>query len=328
MKLGITTHLAGITLAACSFMLPITSYAADTWPDKPIRLVVPFPPGGNTDNIARLVSNSLTKDLGQTIIVENLSGASGSIGANNIAKSKPDGYHFLMGTVGTQAINMSLFKSMSEKTLDEFDAVTFITTIPNVLVVRKDFPVNSVSELIEYAKKQNHPLTYASPGVGSSIHLSGEMFQTAVDIPFTHVPYRGSAPALTDLVGGQVDFMFDNLPPSLPLIVGGKLKPLAVTSKERSPLLPDTPTMIELGFDNFEMGTWNGIMTPAGTPKEIIQKMDASLQKMANDPEFQERVSAMGGSTQVRGPEEFDQFIRSEYVKWKKVMEDAGIEKQ
>lgn len=328
MTLKITAKIATLTLAACSALLPISSYAADTWPDRPIRLVVPFPPGGNTDNIARLVGNSLSQELGQPIIIENLSGASGSIGANNIAKSKPDGYNFLMGTVGTQAINMSLFKSMSEKTLDEFDAVTFITTIPNVLVVRSDYPVNSVSELIEHAKKQTNPLAYASPGVGSSIHLSGEMFETAVDIPFTHVPYRGSAPALTDLIGGQVDFMFDNLPPSLPLITAGKLKPLAVTSKERNPLLPDTPTMIELGFDNFEMGTWNGIMAPAGTPKEIINKLDQSLQSMANNPSFQEKIHAMGGSTQVKGSDEFKQFIQDEYVKWKKVIEEAGIERQ
>lgn len=328
MKLKISTKLATLTFAACSFVVPMTSYAADSWPERSIRLVVPFPPGGNTDNIARLVGNSLSQELAQTVVIENISGASGSIGANNIAKSKPDGYNFLMGTVGTQAINMSLFKSMSEKTLDEFDAVTFITTIPNVLVVRSDYPVNSVSELIEHAKKQNNPLTYASPGVGSSIHLSGEMFKTAVDIPFTHVPYRGSAPALTDLMGGQVDFMFDNLPPSLPLIKGEKLKALAVTSKERNPLLPDTPTMIELGFDNFEMGTWNGIMAPAGTPKEITTKLDQCLQAMANDPSFQEKIHAMGGSTQVKGSDEFKHFIQDEYVKWKKVIEEAGIEKQ
>lgn len=319
--------IAIATLAFAGALLPLTAQAAD-WPEKPIRMVVPFAPGGNTDNIARLAAQGLGKELGQTIVIENISGASGTIGAGNVAKAPNDGYTLLMGTVGTQAINMSLFKNLSEESLKDFAPVTLITSIPNVLVVNPALPVNSVSELIEYAKKQPHPLTFASPGVGSSIHLSGEMFKAAADIPLTHVPYRGSAPALTDLVGGQVNFMFDNLPPSLPMIQSGKLKALAVTSAERNPLLPDVPTMIESGFPDFEIGSWNGVVAPAGTSPEIIEQLANALEKVSASQEFRERVGQVGGEARSDGPEAFAAYIQNEFKKWQTVINAAGIEPQ
>lgn len=253
-------RIATTLFAFVSAALPLSAHATADWPEKTIRMVVPFAPGGNTDTIARLTGSALSDELGQTVVVENLSGASGTIGANHVARAANDGYTILMGTVGTQAINMSLFKGLSEDSLKDFAPVMLITSIPNVLVVNPSLPVNTVAELVEYAKGQPHPMTFASPGVGSSIHLSGEMFKGAVEVPLTHVPYRGSAPALTDLIGGQVDFMFDNLPPALPMIKAGKLKALAVTSAERNPLLPDVPTMIESGFPDFDIGSWNGIV--------------------------------------------------------------------
>lgn len=323
----IKPSIATAVLALASAILPFSSQAA-SWPEKQIRMVVPFPPGGNTDNIARLVGTGLSKELDQTVVIENISGASGSIGANNVAKAPNDGYSLLMGTVGTQAINMSLFKSMSEESLNDFAPVMLVTSIPNVLVVNPTLPVNTVAELIEYAKAQPHPMTFASPGVGSSIHLSGEMFKTAAQIPLTHVPYRGSAPALTDLIGGQVNFMFDNLPPSLPMIQSGKLRALAVTSAERNPLLPNVPTMIESGFPDFEIGTWNGIVAPANTPSEIIQKLEVALQKVVTTPEFRDRVHQMGGEARSDGSAAFSSYIQDEFKKWGAVITAAGVEKQ
>lgn len=323
----IKPRLATALLALAGAMLPFATQASN-YPDKPIRMVVPFAPGGNTDTIGRLTATELGKELGQTVVIENVSGASGTIGAGNVARAPNDGYTLLMGTVGTQAINMSLFNSLSEESLKDFEPVMLVTSIPNVLVVPTSLPVNNVGELIEYAKKQPHPLTFASPGVGSSIHLSGEMFKTAAQLQFTHVPYRGSAPALADLIAGRVDFMFDNLPPSLPMIQSGKLKALAVTSAERNPLLPDVPTMIESGFPDIEIGTWNGIMAPAGTSPEIIAKLENALEKVANTQEFKERIHQMGGTARAVKGVAFKRFIQDEYNKWNRVITDAGIEKQ
>lgn len=321
--------LAGAAVALCAWALPCMGLAQTAdWPSKPLRLVVAFPPGGNSDVVARLISNELGKALGQNVIVENVPGASGVIGANGVARAAPDGYTLLLGTVGTQAINPSLFNSLSEKNLDSFAPVTMFTTIPNVLVVHRDLPVNSVAELAAYARKQSRPLTFASPGVGSSIHLSGEMFKLASGLPMMHVPYRGSAPALNDLIGRQVDLMFDNLPPSLPHIQSGKLKALAVTSARRNPLLPKVPTMIESGYPDFEIGSWNGIMAPAGTPPDVIGKLDAAMRKVAGSPDFKQRIEQLGGEARADGPEVFGPFIRAEYRRWADVIQAAGIEKQ
>lgn len=323
-----TQRIATTLFAFASAAIPLSGHATPDWPEKTIRMVVPFAPGGNTDTIARLTGSALSEELGQTVVVENLSGASGTIGANHVARAANDGYTFLMGTVGTQAINMSLFKSLSEDSLNDFAPVMLITSIPNVLVVNPSLPVNTVAELVEYARAQPHPMTFASPGVGSSIHLSGEMFKSAVDVPLTHVPYRGSAPALTDLIGGQVDFMFDNLPPSLPMVQAGKLKALAVTSAERNPLLPDVPTMIESGFPDFDIGSWNGIVAPAGTSSEIIQKLEAATKKVVAKPEFRDRIQEMGGEVRSDGPEAFETHINNEYKKWNAVITAAGVERQ
>lgn len=325
--MNIAPHIIPAIMVISAAILPLTAQAT-TWPEKPIRMVVPFAPGGNTDSVARIVAAALSNELGKTVLVENLAGASGTIGATHVAKAAPDGYTVLMGTVGTQAINMSLFNRLSEKSLKDFVPVTLVASVPNVLVVNQDLPVKTVADLVAYAKAQPHPIAFASPGVGSSIHLSGEMFKTATQLPMTHVPYRGSAPALTDLVGGQVQFMFDNLPPSLPFIKSGRLKALAVTSAKRSPLLPDVPTMIESGFPNFEIGSWNGIMVPVGTPPEVVSKLNDTLQKITATPEFQDKIQQLGGEAQSVGPQAFSAFVQSEYEKWGGVISAAGISKQ
>ncbi len=327
MKFKFAPRAATLMLSIAGVLLPLAANAA-SWPEKPIRMVVPFPPGGNTDSVARIVSSALSEQLGQNVVVENLSGAGGTIGTNSVARAAPDGYTILMGTVGTQAINMGLYKNLSEESLKNFAPVTLITSIPNVLVVNKDLPVNSVEELVAYAKKSPHPLTFASSGIGTSIHLSGEMFKTTIQQPLTHIPYRGSAPAVTDLVGGQVNMMFDNLPPSLPFIQNGRLKALAVTSPKRNPLLPNVPTMIESGFPGFEIGTWNGIVAPAGTPPEVIKSLNNALQKVVASDDFKAKIHKLGGEVKSDGPEEFSAFINAEYKKWASVITAAGIEKQ
>lgn len=318
-KLGIASAFAGIM----ALSLSAGATAADNWPTKPIRLVIPFTAGGNTDVVARLIAPHIEKAVGQTIVVENRPGAAGNIGAENVARAEPDGYTFLMGTVGTQAINYSIYKDIRFKP-EDFAPVTLIASVPNVLVVNPSLPVNSVQELIEYGKKNPDTLTFASSGAGTSIHLSGEMFKNRTGTDMVHVPYKGSSPAVTDLVGGQVHLMFDNLPTSLPFIKNGKLRALAVTSAERSTNLPDVPTMIEAGVPDFEAGSWFGILAPAGTPEAIVNKVDQAIQAAMASPEMQKRLIDLGAVPAVKGPKEFDAYIGTEIDKWKAVVQAAG----
>lgn len=315
---------AGLLAAACA----VPAAQGETWPDRPIRLVVPFAAGGNTDLMARLLGSQLTKELNQTIVVENISGASGNIATAQVARAAPDGYTMMVGTVGTQAVNPSLYKGQSEKTLDSFQPVTLFSTIPNVLVVNAQLPVNNVAELVAYAKNPANSASFASSGVGSSIHLSGELFNVAAQLQATHVPYRGSAPAVSDLMGGQVTLMFDNLSSSLPYIQSGKLKALAVTSAKRSALLPNVPTMVEAGYPDFVIGSWNGVLAPAGTSAKVVEKLDGAIRRIVAMPEFQQRISQLGGETRADGPADFDVFIRAEYRRWARVITDAKLQPQ
>ncbi|MNY15072.1 Tripartite tricarboxylate transporter family receptor [compost metagenome] len=274
------------------------------------------------------MGSQLTKELNQTIVVENISGASGNIATAQVARAAPDGYTMMVGTVGTQAVNPSLYKGQSEKTLDSFQPVTLFSTIPNVLVVNAQLPVNNVAELVAYAKNPANSASFASSGVGSSIHLSGELFNVAAQLQATHVPYRGSAPAVSDLMGGQVTLMFDNLSSSLPYIQSGKLKALAVTSAKRSALLPNVPTMVEAGYPDFVIGSWNGVLAPAGTSAKVVEKLDGAIRRIVAMPEFQQRISQLGGETRADGPADFDVFIRAEYRRWARVITDAKLQPQ
>jgi tripartite-type tricarboxylate transporter receptor subunit TctC len=320
------TRLMRTTLALLCAVIGVSAAepaAAQAWPNKPVRLVVPFAAGGTTDIVARLISQELSKSLGQTFAVDNRPGAAGNIGADMVAKSAPDGYTFLMGTVGTHAINASLYKTMPYDTVKDFTPVTLIASVPNILVVHPSVPANSVQELIAYGKANPGKLNFASSGVGSSIHLSGELFKSMTGVEMTHVAYRGSTPALTDLVGGQVQLMFDNLPSALPHVQGGKLKALAVTGGKRAPVVAELPTVIESGLPGFETGSWFGVIGPAGVPKEIVQKLDAEIQKAM--PGLRDRLLQQGAEPIGLGPDRFAAHITAEMAKWGKVVREAGV---
>ncbi len=320
--------LRSAALLGAAMVLPAAAMA-DSFPSRPIKLVVPFAPGGNTDVVARLVAQGLTESLGQPVIVENIAGANGSIGASRVATSPNDGYTLLFGTAGTQAINPSLYKNQSEKTLDDFEYIALVTSIPNVLVVNETkTPVKTVAELVAHAKERRSGMSYGSPGTGSTVHLSGELFKSAAKLDLVHVPYKGSAPALTDLIGGQIDLIFENITPALPFIQGGRLKALAVTSAERLPLLPNVPTMKESGFPAFVTATWNGVLAPKGTPRAVVQKVEAALLKVAASADFKARVAALGGEPRQLGSTAFRDFARTEFKHWGGIIQAAKLEKQ
>jgi tripartite-type tricarboxylate transporter receptor subunit TctC len=313
--------VAGITAIALAHP---AGAQAPAYPTKPIRLVVPFPPGGATDILARAVAQKLTEAWGQSVVVDNRPGAGGNIGSELVAKAAPDGYTLEMGTVGTHAINASLYAKMPYDHVKDFAPVILVAAVPNVLVVNPAVPVNSVQELIAYAKANPGKLNFASSGSGTSIHLSGELFKVMAGVQMTHVPYKGSAPALQDLLGGQVQLMFDNLPPSLPQIKAGKLRALGVTSTARSPALPDVPTIAESGLPGFEASSWFGVLAPAGTASTIIAKLNAEIAKWLASPEAKEKLVAIGANGAGGTPEDFARHIQTETAKWAKVVKESG----
>jgi tripartite-type tricarboxylate transporter receptor subunit TctC len=317
--------LALLATVAAAVAAPF-AFAQSTanYPAKPVRLVVPFPAGGTTDILARAVAQKLSEAWGQQVIVDNRPGAGGNIGSDLVAKSKPDGYTLLMGTVGTHAINPSLYKNMPYDHVKDFAPVILVAGVPNVLVVNPSLPVHSVPELIAYAKANPGKLNFASSGNGTSIHLSGELFKAMTGVEMTHVPYKGSAPALTDLIGGQVQLMFDNLPSSLPFIKAGKLRALAVTSGARAAALPDLPTLAESGLPGFEASSWFGVLAPAGTPRDIVAKLNGAIAGWLASPEAKEKLLAQGAIAAGGAPEDFARHIGAETSKWAKVVKASG----
>jgi tripartite-type tricarboxylate transporter receptor subunit TctC len=309
---------------AASAILSVPDAFAQAYPAKTVKLIVPFPPAGTTDILARIVAQKLSERLGQQFIIDNRAGAGGNIGADLASKSTPDGYTLLVGTVGTNAINASLYAKMPYDTAKDFAPIGMIAAVPNVLVVHPSVPVKSVKELIELAKSKPGELNFASSGNGTSIHLSGELFKTMAGVNMNHIPYKGSAPALTDLLGGQVQLMFDNLPSSMPHIKAGKLRPLAVTSLQRSPALPDIPTIAESGLAGFDASSWFALFAPAGTPKDIITKLNAELQVILQMPEVRVKFAEQGAEPGNFTPEQLGAFTRAEMVKWAKVVKDSG----
>jgi len=318
-----TSLLRRFALGA-SLALVASWASAQAYPVKPIRIVVPFPPGGATDILARDVAQKLTEAWGQQVIVDNRPGAGGNIGSELVAHSAPDGYTLEMGTVGTHAINASLYAKMPYDHVKDFAPVILVAGVPNVLVVNNAVPANSVAELIAYAKANPGKLNFASSGNGTSIHLSGELFKVMAGVQMTHIPYKGSAPALQDLLGGQVQLMFDNLPPSLPQIKAGKVRALAVTSLTRAPALPDVPTIAESGLPGFEASSWFGILAPAGTPPAIVAKLNAEIAKWLATPEAKEKLAKQGANAAGGTPEDFAKHIAAETAKWAKVVKDSG----
>jgi tripartite-type tricarboxylate transporter receptor subunit TctC len=300
------------------------SVSAQTYPTKPIRLVVPFPPGGTTDLLAREVGQRLTLSFGQSVVIDNRPGAGGNIGSDLVAKSAPDGYTLLMGTVGTQAINPSLYARLPYDPVKDFAPVILVARVPNVLEVTPTLPVNSVNDLIKLAKEKPGQINFASSGNGTSIHLSGELFKAMAGVDMTHVPYKGSAAAITDLISGQVQVMFDNLPSSLPQIKAGKLRAIAVTSGQRAPALPNVPTIAESGLPGFEATSWFGILAPAGTPPAIISRINAEVNQWLQSPAAKEKLLAEGAIAAGDSPEAFAAYIHSETEKWARVVKASG----
>ena len=312
---------------------PGLPFAQPAWPTKPVRIVVPFAAGGTTDILARALAPELTKAFGQTFIVDNRPGAGGNVGADAVAKSPPDGYTLLMGTVGTHGINQSLYPKMPFDPIKDFAPITLVAGVPNVLVMNpakaQALGINTVADLIKYAKANPGKLNMASSGNGTSIHLSGELFKTLTGTFMVHFPYRGSGPALMDLMGGSMDLMFDNLPSSLPQIKAGKLKALAVTSAQRSAALPDVPTIAEAappgsGLKDYEASSWFGLLAPAGTPAEIVNRLQQESAKALNAPALKERLLAQGATPSGMAPAEFAKFIGAETAKWAKVVKASG----
>jgi tripartite-type tricarboxylate transporter receptor subunit TctC len=312
-----------VGIAAIGVAAPAAAQAP-AYPTKPVRLVVPFPPGGATDIIARAVAQKLGETLGQSIVVDNRPGAGGNVGTELVAKAAPDGYTLEMGTVGTHAINASLYAKMPYDNVKDFAPIILVAGVPNVLEVNPTLPINSVQELIAYAKANPGKLNFASSGNGTSIHLSGELFKVMAGVQMTHVPYKGSAPALQDLIGGNVQLMFDNLPPSLPQIKSGKLRAIAVTSAARAPALPDVPTIAESGLPGFEASSWFGLLAPAGTPPAIIAKINAEVATWLASPEGREKLAAIGANAAGGSPEDFARHIQAETAKWAKVVKESG----
>lgn len=298
--------------------------AAQSYPTKPIRLVVPFPPGGTTDILAREVGQRLSASLGQPVVIDNRPGAAGNIGSELVAKSAPDGYTLLMCTVSTHAINPNLYAKLPYDHVADFAPVVLVASVPNVLEVTPSLPVNTVADLIKLAKEKPGQINFASSGSGTSIHLSGELFKTMAGVDMTHVPYKGSAPALTDLIGGQVQVMFDNLPSSLPQIKAGKLRAIAVTSAQRAPALPNVPTIAESGLPGFEATSWFGVVAPAGTPPAIVARLNADVNQWLQTPEAKEKLLAQGAAAAGGSPEQFAAYIRAETEKWAKVVKASG----
>ena len=310
---------AGLALAAAPFL----NHAA--YPDKPIKVVVPFAPGGNIDLTARLISKALTTELGQPVIVENKPGAGGLIGAELVSRSAPDGYTLLLASSGSLSAAPALFPKMNIDATRDFRTSRALTTVPLVLAISPRLPITSVDALISYARANPGKLTMASTGIGTSNHLAGELFQRLSGVTFTHVPYKGSSQALNDIIGGQVDLMFDNVPTSLGFIKAGTLRGLAVTSAQRSEALPELPTLIEAGIAGYEASTTTGIAMPSATPDEAASVLDQALARALASPDLQASILQMGASPAKMSPGQFSAVLKSEQAKWTKVIVDANV---
>ncbi len=303
--------------------------AQTAWPSKPVRIVVPFAPGGTTDILARAVAPELSKAFGQPFVVENRAGAGGNVGADIVAKAPADGYTLLMGTVGTHGINKSLYTKLPYDPQKDFAPVTLVAGVPNVMVMNTDtaktLGINSVPDFIRYAKSHPGKLNMASSGNGTSIHLAGELFKSMTGVFMTHIPYTGSGPALLGLLSGQVDVMFDNLPSALPHVNGGKLKAFAVTSAQRSGATPELPTIEEAGqLKGFEASSWFGLLAPAGTPADVVSRVQQETSKALNSPAIKEKLLAQGAIPSGNTPAEFARFIDAEIRKWAPVVKASG----
>ena len=326
MSLHATTRGGLLTFYASllwTIAMPLMAQSSAAWPTKPVKIIVGYSAGGATDLLARLVAVKMGNQLGQPFVVENRPGANSNVGADLVAHSAPDGYTLYAYSIAN-TINASLYPKLGYDAIKDFEPIGMIAKIPNILVVYPNLPIKTVADYLRYAKESKDGVTFASSGSGSSIHLSGEMFKMQSKIQMLHVPYRGSAPAVTDLLGGQVDSMFDNAPSALPHIQSGKLRPIAVTSAQRTPFLPDVPALAESGYPGFDVQSWFALVAPAGTNRPIIDQLNAALNKSLNMPDVRQRLQELGATPEPGSPEKMRDFAIAEVKRWREVVKVSG----
>ncbi|MET0429442.1 MAG: tripartite tricarboxylate transporter substrate binding protein [Microvirga sp.] len=315
----------GLGLMAGSALM-VGPVSAQTFPARTITMVVPFAAGGSTDVVARIIAQKMSEGLGQPVIVENVAGAGGSTGAARVSKADPDGYTILMGTVATHALNPLMLKRKPYDAVTDFAPISLLVLVPNVLVVHPSVPAKTVPELIALLKADPTKYNYASSGVGTPLHLSGELFKSMAGVSMQHIAYRGAGPALNDLVAGQVPVMFDNLPSSSEFIRAGTLRGIAVTTKERAPSFPDMPTIAEGGLPGYETYTWNALFAPPGTPKAVVDRLNAEALKAVKDPSVQEKLKTFSATVVGSTPEALAEHVKAEIAKWTPVVKEAGVQ--
>ena len=325
---GLVRQMSGLVtvLVASLVLLPAAALAqGQAWPVKPLRLVVPFAAGGSSDVMARTVARSLSDDLGQTLVVENRPGAGGSIALEFVARQAADGYTLLFGTIGTNGINPAVMRKLPYDPVRDFAPVSMLHTLSNVLIVHPSVGAGSVPELITLARARPGALTYASAGNGSSSHLAGELFKAAAGIDITHVPYKGGGAAMPDLLSGQVSMMFETIPTAMPPTRAGKVRALAVTTAIRSSIAPELPTMAEVGVRDFVVSSWTALFATGGTPRPVIERLNAAAVRLAQEPQYRARMREMGSDCVSSTPEELDQFVRAEISRYTRAAERAGV---
>lgn len=319
------THLAFMLLAAAALAgITGTASAQSAYPNKPLRLIVPFAAGGPTDVLARVIGQKLGESLGQPVVVESRPGASGNIASDHVAKASPDGYTLILGTVGTHAINASLYSKLPFDTARDFAPIALVASATIVMVVHPSVPAATVNEFVALAKSRPQPFSMASPGSGTPHHLAGELFKTVTTVDMVHIPYKGAAPALNDIMGGQTSVGFVSLPAALPHVKAGKLRALGITATKRSVVAPDVPTIAESGAPGYEVENWYGVLAPAGTPREILNKLNDAIIKLLQAKDVKELLNNQGFEVLQSTPDQFAAFSKTELVKWAKLVKLSG----
>jgi len=316
-------RLSKIALLAAALCGPLAASAQSDWPTKPLRMIVPFPPGGVTDIVARAVGAKLGAELGQQVVIDNKAGASGAIGAELGAKAAPDGYTLIMGNISTLAINPVTFAKLAYDPVTSFDPVSMVAVQPLLIAINPEVPAKTLAELVQLAKSRPGQLSYGT--AGSSIHLAVEQFSTQAGIRMNHVPYKGSAPAVSDLVGGQIQVLFDPFSSLYPQVSAGKVRALAISTEKRSTVAPTIPTVAEQGYAGFDVSSWQGIVVPAGTPRPIVQRLNRELAKVLASADIREKFAQFSAVPSATTPEQFGQTIREEIARWQKVAQTAGV---
>lgn len=319
--------LMPVALLAAS-VLSLPAHAATAFPTKPIRIIVAYTPAGTTDILARAIGQKMSETWNQPVIIDNRAGAAGNIGTEVAARATPDGHTLLMGTAGTHGINVSLYRKLGWHPVNDFAPVSLSAMVPNIMVVNNALPVKNVREFVAHVKANPGKLSYGSPGNGSTAHLSMELFKSMTGSTIVHIPYKGSAGVLTDVMGGQIAVTIDNMPPYIPQVKAGKIRALAVSTGKRSSAMPDLPTIAEAGVPGYEAGAWFGLLAPAGTPKPIVAQLSAESARILKLPDISKRISELGAEPVGSTPEQFAELIKTEIAKWAKVIKDANVELQ